>query len=123
MFEEAVRNKYRFPSNVGMINVEDLWDLSIERLDYVYKTLKSELKSVAEESLLNKETDADKEVQNKITIVQHIFDTKTAEKEARGKLIETAQKKQHLLSILKEKQNDEYKGKSVEELQQLIDQL
>ena len=123
MFEEAVRNKYRFSATIGMLNVEDLWDLSVEHLDVVYKRLKSELKKVEEESLLNTATDSDKEVQHKIDIVKYVFDTKIAEKEARVQSREKAARKQYLLSLLKEKQSDEYKGKSVEELQQLIDQL
>ncbi len=123
MFEQAVRNKYRFPSGVGMLDTEDLWDLTIERLDGVYKTLKSELKEVTEESLLNKVTAGDQEVQNKLEIVKHIFTTKVAEKEARVQLKEKAERKQYLLSVLKQKQNAEYEGKSIDELRQLIDAL
>ena len=40
MFEIAARNKFRFPFK-GMISTEDLWDLSVENLDNVFKTLNS----------------------------------------------------------------------------------
>jgi hypothetical protein len=123
MFEQATRNKYRFPSHVGLIDIEDLWDLSLERIDSVYKSLKSELKEVEEESLLNKVSPEDNETRKKLEIVTYIFGVKLAEKEYRLKAKEKAEHKQQLLAILKEKQTDEYKGKSVEELQQLIDQL
>jgi len=123
MFETAIRNKYRFPSTVGMIGVEDLWDLSIEQLDNVYKSLKFELKEVTEDSLLITINEVDKEVQSKIDIVMYIFNTKLAEKEARVKSKERSEQKQYLLSILKEKQNDDLKGKSIDELKQMIDGL
>lgn len=41
MFEVAVRNKFRFPFK-GVISVEDLWDLSVQQLDGIFKTLKSQ---------------------------------------------------------------------------------
>lgn len=37
----------------GMISSEDLWDLSVENLDNVFKTLNSEMKKTKEESLLS----------------------------------------------------------------------
>lgn len=123
MFEIAVRNKYRFPSGAGQVNVEDLWDLSVERLDNIYKKLKSELKQVEEESLLNKVTEADKEIQTKLEIVKYIFTTKTSEKENLLKAKEKSEMKQYLLSIVKQKQNAEYEGKTIEELQQMINNL
>lgn len=41
MFETAVRNKMRFPYK-GQISVEDLWDLDVNALDGVFKTLNSQ---------------------------------------------------------------------------------
>ena len=48
MFEIATRNKFRFPFK-GVISTEDLWDLSVESLDNVFKTLNSEMKKTKEE--------------------------------------------------------------------------
>lgn len=52
MFEIATRTKMRFPFK-GMISVEDLWDLSVQNLDKVFKTLNSQRKEAQEESLLH----------------------------------------------------------------------
>ena len=43
LFEVAVREKYRFPYN-GMISTEDLWDLSVNALDSIFKTLNKDKK-------------------------------------------------------------------------------
>ena len=43
MFEVAVRNKFRYPYK-GVIATEDLWDLSVQQLDDIFKTLKSQEK-------------------------------------------------------------------------------
>ena len=46
MFEVAVRNKFRYPYK-GVIATEDLWDLSVQQLDDIFKTLKSQEKKGA----------------------------------------------------------------------------
>jgi len=122
MFEEAIRNKYRFPYN-GKINVEELWDLRVEDLDSIYKTLNSKLKQVTEDSLLDKKTEADKELDNKIGIIKYIVLTKQAEENSRINAFERKQKKQKLLALLENKQNEELMGKSAEEIQKMIDEL
>ena len=123
MFEEATRNKYRFPSNVGMVSVEDLWDLPAPHLDVIFKKLNKQLKQSEEESLLITTSDADKETEDKIAIVKHIFLTKTFEANDRLQAKERKEKKQYLLSLLQQKQDETYKSKSVEELQELINAL
>jgi len=45
LFEVATRANYQFPFR-GMINVIDLWDLSLTNLDSVFKTLNAEVKNL-----------------------------------------------------------------------------
>lgn len=122
MFEEATRNKYRFPTSVGLINVEDLWDLTVERLDNVYKRLNTDVKKSKEESLLNQDA-PDKELNTKIEIVKHIFNVKVAEQNARLQEKDRKEKKQYLLSLIQQKQVEVDKSKSIDELQRLVDEL
>lgn len=70
MFEIATRNKFRFPFK-GVISTEDLWDLSVESLDNVFKTLNSEMKKTKEESLLSTKSKDDEVLELKIEIVKH----------------------------------------------------
>ena len=81
LFEVATRNNYQFPFR-GMINVIDLWDLSLTSLDSIFKTLNAESKKSQEESLLVTKTKEDEEISNKIGIVKYIVGVKLAEKKA-----------------------------------------
>ena len=78
MFVTATRNKFRFPFR-GQISVEDLWDLSVENLDSVYKTLNSQVKKAKEESLLNTKSREDEIIEMQIEIVKYIVSVKQDE--------------------------------------------
>lgn len=71
MFETAVRNKMRFPYK-GQISVEDLWDLDVNALDGVFKTLNSKVKVSQEESLLRTRSKESEELMVQIEIVKYI---------------------------------------------------
>jgi ribosomal protein L29 len=122
MFEYALRHKFRFQFK-GVITVEDLWDLSIEDLDTLYKSLRKQLKNSEEESLLAKKNPDDEILSRKIDIVKYIFETKQAE--ANMKLLEKARKEQRqkIMSIMAAKQDEELQGKSLEDLQKMLDSL
>lgn len=123
MFEKAARAKLRFASTRGLLSVEELWDLSLEALDSIFKALNAELKTVTEESLLTTRTKEDSEVADKLEIVKHIFQTKQAEKLDRATRAERRQKRARLQELLVEKQDKELSEKSSDELQRLIDEL
>ena len=86
MFEVATRNQFRFAFK-GMLNVEDLWQLSPRDLDAIFKSLNSELKKVKEESLLEIKSAEDQILDVKINIVKHIFNVKQEEENQRLKYI------------------------------------
>ncbi|EGC75577.1 hypothetical protein HMPREF0490_00776 [Lachnospiraceae bacterium 6_1_37FAA] len=119
MFEIAARNKFRFPFK-GMISTEDLWDLSVENLDNVFKTLNSEMKKTKEESLLSTKSKADEMLELKIEIVKHIVTVKQEEKEAREKKFLDRERNQKIMSIIAAKQDEQLHNMSVEELQKLL---
>jgi len=122
VFENATRGKYRF-SFKGSITVEDLWDLSPQNLDTIYKALIKELKQEQEESLLSEKTKADTVLDEKISIIRYIVSVKL--KEAEDKKNEKALKdqKQKILSIIADKEDGELKGKSIDELKNMLNGL
>lgn len=121
-FEKATRSKFRFPFK-GLISVEDLWDLSVQNLDSVFKVLNAEKKQVEEESLLNTKTKENQDLEIKIEIVKHIFDVKRSEADARLKEKENKETIQKLLEIKASKQDEALKNKTPEEIDAMIAEL
>lgn len=119
LFKVAVKKKYRF-NYKGVLTVEDLWDLSVEDLDKIYKSLKSKLKDASEESLLSTTSKEDKELNNKIAIIKVIVTDKLAAKERAQKAALQKQQNQRILEIIADKQDAALKEKSLEELTAML---
>jgi len=122
MFELATRNKMRFPYK-GLVSVEDLWDLTPRNLDSIFKVLNSQLKQVKEESLLDVRTKEDKELDLQIELVKYIVGVKLEEYELRKQAIEKKEKKQRLMAILAEKQDESLKSMSEEDIQKMLNEM
>lgn len=119
LFKIAVKKKYRF-NYKGLISVEDLWELSVEELDKIYKNLKSQQRNNSEESLLQVVSKEDKELSNKIEIIKVIVADKLAAKERAAKAAEKRAQNQRILEIMADKQDAALKEKSIEELQEML---
>jgi hypothetical protein len=122
MFEVAIRNKFRF-SFRGLISVEDLWDLSVQNLDLIFKTLNSQVKKAKEESLLDTKTKEDETLDIMIEIVKYIVRVKLEEENLRLKAKEQKEKKQKIMEILANKEDQDLLNKTKEELQAMLNEL
>ena len=121
LFEIASKKKYRFPYK-GMISTEDLWDLSPDQLDLVYKTLNKNVKAQGEESLLA-ESSVDENLANMIEIVKHIFAVKQEEIKARQEAAENARKRKRILEVIAQKQDEALHDLSEADLQKMLEEL
>ena len=122
IFEIATREKYRF-SFMGLISVEDLWDLKEDSLDQIYRELNSQKRKDEEESLLTVKTAADDALDIKIQIVKYIFEKKREEALVRLQKAENAQKRHRIQELIASKQDAVLQEKSVEELQKMLEEL
>lgn len=122
LFIDATRNNYQFPFR-GMINVIDLWDLSLTNLDSVFKTLNAEAKKSEEESLLNTKSKEDEEISNKIEIVKYIVSVKLDEKKKRENAKKNAEMRQRLLEIKAKRQDAALENMSDEDLDKALAEL
>lgn len=122
LFINATRLNYQFPFR-GMINVIDLWDLSLTNLDSVFKTLNAEVKKSEEESLLNTKSKEDEEISNKIEIVKYIVSVKLDEKKKREDAKKNAEMRQRLLEIKAKRQDAALENMSDEDLDKALAEL
>lgn len=119
LFIEATKKNYQFPFR-GMINVIDLWELSVQNLDLVFKGLNADYKKSEEESLLSAQTKESEELSEKIEIVKYIVNEKLAEKKAKEDAKKNREMKQRLLEIKAKRQDAALEGLSDAELDKMI---
>lgn len=120
LFEGAARAKYRFPFK-GFITTEDLWDLSLQDLDRVFKTLNAEAKQTQEESLLKVKDEHSEILERKIEIVKHIVAVKQAEMEAVKEAANRKAQKQRIMEIIAKKEDDALANMSLDDLKKMVD--
>lgn len=122
LFEQASRAKLSFASPKGQLTVEDLWDLPLEstsgkaNLDDIAKSLHSQLKSEDNVSFVKKVAKVDAELQLKFDIVKHIIDVLVTEEKVASDAQIKARKKQQLLALIAQKENEQLSQTSLDEL-------
>ena len=119
LFETATRRKYRFQLG-GNLTAEDLWDLNQEALDTIFKSLNAQLKEQSEESLSQVKSEKATELMDKIDIVKYIYNIKAAEKLARQEAKERRERKQKLMALIEEKQNENLKSMPLDQLEAML---
>lgn len=116
LFEIATRNRYRF-NYKGVMTVEDLWDLNVEALDVIFKTLNRQKKTADEDSLLAAKSAEDTELANKIELVRYIVSVKLAESEARVNAAEKKAQRDKIMAIMAKKQDAKLENMDMAELE------
>lgn len=119
IFKNATKKKYRFNYR-GICGVEDLWDLSLESLDSIYKSLKKQQKENDGESLLTTVSKEDKVLAEKIEIVKAIVVDKLAAQEKAKNAAKKRAENQRILEIMADKKDAALKEKTLEELQAML---
>jgi len=120
MYKTASKKKLRFASTAGYLSVEQLWDISITILDKMAVKLQKEYKDSGEKSFLVKKSSKDKELKLKFDIVLDVLNTKLEEIDIESRRAEIKTHNDKILNLIADKQEDELKNKSIEELEKLI---
>jgi hypothetical protein len=123
MFERAIRLKLRFKTTSGQLSIEDLWDLPLAFLNELAKALSREVKESAEESFIAKKSNTNAISELRFELVKHVIKVKLEEAETKEKAVENKAKKEHILSLIAEKQGEDLKSKSIDELTKLMEDL
>ena len=129
IFEIATRKAFRFQSPKGLLTVEDLWNLPLSKgtanLNDIAISINRRIKASAEESFVavagQKRVDSDDVVM--LEILKHIISVRQAEDEARATAQAKAEQRRKLQELIDRKKEGELEGKSIEELQQMMDSM
>lgn len=119
-FKEASRVGLRFSTNKGMLNVEQLWGLTITELDTLAVQLEAHVESSTRKSFVVKKTEKDKTAKLKFDIVLEILEDKIDERDAASKKKEDKAHNDKILALIAKKQEGELEGKTVEELTAML---
>lgn len=128
IFEQATRGKLRFPSTKGMLTVEDVWILPLtstrsDSLDSLAKAANAEVKAGEEESFVEVKTTSNTIAQLQLDILKHIIAIRLQENKDKAEAAERKAKKEQILSLIANKENEALANKSTDELQALLAKL
>lgn len=128
-FEQATREKFRYPSARGWLSTEQLWELPLTAksgfsLDDVAKAVNAELKAVDTESFVATESNPAKAIcESKLSILKHIIAVRLAENRAAAALATKKWEKEKLLEVLSRKQDAALENLTEDELLARINDL
>lgn len=122
MYKKASQLKLRFSTTVGLLSVEQLWDLNLTQLSNAVKAVKKVLNKTddTELSFLDDTQVIDVENQLRFDILKDVYLTKKKENEDRRTALEAKQQKQKILEIIAKKKDESLETKSIEELEALL---
>lgn len=122
-FELAIIGKYRFASEKGNLTMEDLYDLKLNELDPIAKSLNRKIKNSEEESFIVKKSTANKKLLVSFEIVKHIIEVKLAEKEKLKAAASVKIRKAQLAEKIAVKEGQVDDGKTLDELKDELDNM
>ena len=124
IFERATRIKLRFPSTIGELTSEQLWDLPLTvrgaqpDLDKIARYVNSELKSIDEGSFVALTPDPRRaDLELKLDILKHIIAAKIADADAAKTAASNAARRRKLLDVLAAKEDAELSGLTREQIE------
>lgn len=116
MFETASRMKFRFVTPKGNLTTEDLWDLTLPQLDELaigyYKKLDNVVSFTS--------TQPDTVIKLKFELVKRIIEVKMSDATQKEQAAIKKQNKERILEIIRDKEEETLRGKSLEELKGLL---
>lgn len=129
IFEVASRKQFRFPSAIGALTTEQLWDLPLTStraasLDNVAKAVNADLKSVSDESFVATRPNPRKgELEIMLEVVKHIIAVKIADRDKAEAAANRAEQRRKLAEALVQKRDAALANLSEEEILAKLNEL
>lgn len=128
-FEKATRINLLVATPKGPLNVIDLWQLPLSAapgktsLDTVACDIHHTIQSAPMTSFVKEKTSVDENLTLAFDIVKHIIAVKLAEATAAAEARARKEKKQQIMELISQKENQELAQKSIEDLRALQESL
>ena len=127
LFVEATRAQYRFETKVGLVTVEDLWNLPLTsatkaNLDDVAIKLSRELKATGESFVAQKSV-KNTELENKLEIVKYVIQVRQEENAAKLAEANKAAQREKLKELIAKKEDESLSSLSLDELKAMAASL
>ena len=116
LFIKATRNKVRITTAQGLLLIEDLWDLSLTKLDSLAITLDEAVQKFGRKSFIGLRPKEATSIQEQFEIVKYVIDVKLQEKETAKLKADVAAQVAMLRNLRDEKKTAALKDLSVEEI-------
>lgn len=129
MYKKASQQKLRIATSRGMLSVEQLWDLPKEEIGQLAVALR---KRINDARGINGDSELDflqpaehaEETTDELTfrILKDIYQTLQADEDSARRLAAKRQRNRKLLEVIARKQDQELEGKSIEELEKMLEE-
>ena len=117
---KAIQKKLRFQTNKGNLNIEQLFDLSLQDLDALYLSLEGQIQT--SKGLLGRKGNT--VTQTKLEIVKDVFDLKVQQANEEEERADKAALKQRLMLVAETKEFEEMtEGKSSKDIKKMIKKM
>jgi hypothetical protein len=131
LFLKASRKKWVFPSPIGNLNTEQLWDLPLKSnsptkasLDTVARELHTQIQTLTQSSFVDSSNDPAKTIlEEQLDLVKYVIATIKTENAEKANQLAKAQQVAKLRTLIANKQDEKLGQASIEELQAQLAEL
>lgn len=123
IYKRALKKQLRFKSNqFGIIQTEDLFNLTLEQLDSIAIAVNKELKEKEEGSFIKSKTTETTDLTLRLDILKDVIETKIADKERAEKAYATRARNERIKELIAKKQDESLAEKDIEELKAMLEE-
>jgi len=130
IFADATKAKIRFTTGLGNLTTEDLWDLPLSEtpsqatcLDSIAQHVNQDLTASKQESFVKARTTVNIIAKLKMDVILEIIRVKLDELGERVRRDEMKRKRDRIIEIIANKEDDSLQNKSLASLRKLVDEL
>lgn len=122
IYKEGSRTQLRVSTSQGLLSVEQLWDLNLNKLSTIIKSVKKLIKTDNDDDLsfLDETKTIDRKMELTFEVLKDIYTTKKSELDAERKSVSDKEHNEAILKLIKSKQDQELSNKSVDELMSML---